>query len=70
MNCKKFNDKNVVQSGLTNANLSVLFRIFVISEHITYMSFRGIGEWLGMNHENVRYHFKALEKAGYLTIEK
>ena len=66
----KVNDTAVIESGLTNANLNVLLRISVIGERITYMSFRDIGKWLGMNYENVRYHFKAFEKADYLTIEK
>lgn len=64
-------DNKVLRVSLiTRANLRVLTRICEIGESISNMSYRDIGKMLGMSYENVRYHFKALERNGYLTIEK
>lgn len=61
----------LIKSGLTTANVIVLSSIVEkYGNEIRYMSYRDIGKELCMNHENVRYHFKALEKTGYLTIER
>lgn len=63
-------EKRMIMSFLTRSNLRVLSRICKINETISNMSYRNIGEILGMSYENVRYHFKALEVCGIMTIEK
>ena len=67
---EKDNEKIFIVSLLTRANLRVLSRICKIGESISYMSYRDIGEILGMSYDNVRYHFKALEEDGVIVIEK
>lgn len=62
---------SLIKSGLTTANIRVLSSIAEkYGNEIRYMSYRDIGKELCMNHGNVRYHFNALERSGYLTIEK
>lgn len=60
----------LIQSGLTMANVNVLCSVIERYGKEIRLSYRDIGEDLGMTYENIRYHFKALEKLGYLTIEK
>lgn len=67
----KINAYPLIKSGLTTANVIVLSSIIEkFGNEIRYMSYRDLGQELCMVDENVRYHFMALEKAGYLTIEK
>lgn len=67
----KFEAFPLIKSGLSIANAMFLFRLCSeIGEDITYMSFRDIGNKLGMTYENVRYHFAKLQKRGFITIEK
>lgn len=61
---EKDNEKIFIVSLLTRANLRVLSRICKIGESISYMSYRDIGEILGMSYENVRYHLKLWKKMG------
>lgn len=71
MKKRKIQALPLIQSGLTLANVKVLFRVInEIGEKVAFLSYKDIGEKLGMSYETVRYHFIALEKCGYLTIEK
>lgn len=60
----------LIKSGLTLANVNVLSSVVNKYGYDIRLSYRDMGYDLGMTYENIRYHFKALEKLGYLTIEK
>ena len=54
----------LIHSGLTMANVNVLCSVIERYGKEIRLSYRDIGEDLGMTYENVRYHFMALEKLG------
>ena len=60
----------LIKSGLTLANVNVLSSVVNKFGYNIRLSYRDMEYDLGMTYENIRYHFKALEKLGYLTIEK
>lgn len=60
----------LIKSGLTLANVNVLSSVVNKYGYDIRLSYRDMEYDLDMTYENIRYHFKALEKLGYLTIEK
>lgn len=60
----------VLQPRLTKANVKILSDLVEKLGYDIKYSYRDIGHELDTTHENIRYHFRILEKLGYLTIEK
>lgn len=60
----------LIRSGLTMANVKTLTEVIEKLGYDVKCSYRDIGDELNVTYENIRYHFRILEKLGYLTIEK
>lgn len=50
--------------------INVLLQVMELYGNEFSVSYRTMGKKLGMTHENVRYHFQLLEKAGFVKCEK
>ena len=62
--------ENVLNRVVTKSNLKMLSRLIELYGYDNpFQSYRSTGKALGVSHESVRYHFKELERAGYLKIE-
>lgn len=59
----------LLKKGLTTSDLSLLFEVINVYGYKFSVSYRHIGKTTNMTHENVRYHFKKLEKVGLISIE-
>ena len=58
-----------LKKGLTTSDLSLLSDIIAVYGYCFSASYRKIGAKTNMTYENVRYHFKKLEKVGLISIE-
>lgn len=58
-----------LKKGLTTSDLSLLSDVIAVYGYKFSASYRKIGEKTNMSYENVRYHFKKLEKVGLISIE-
>ena len=58
-----------LEKGLTTSDLSLLSDVIAVYGYKFSASYRKIGEKTNMTYENVRYHFKKLEKVGLISIE-
>lgn len=58
-----------LKKELTTSDLSLLSDIIAVYGYNFSASYRKIGEKTNMTYENVRYHFKKLEKVGLISIE-
>ena len=58
-----------LKKGLTTSDLSLLSDVIAVYGYKFSASYRKIGEKTNMTYENVRYHFKKLEKVGLISIE-
>ena len=54
---------------LTRFNWNMYDRLKMIKDRLPFMSYRELAKLFGMCPENVRYHLKALEGHGLVTIE-
>lgn len=64
---------NITKLMATNVSLktiNVLLQVMEMYGNEFSVSYRTMGKKLGMTHENVRYHFLLLEKAGFVKSEK
>lgn len=59
----------LLKKGLTTSDLSLLSEVINVYGYKFSASYRHIGEKTNMTYENVRYHFKKLEKVGLISIE-
>ena len=59
----------LLKKGLTTSDLSLLSEVLSMYGYKFSVSYRNIGEKTNMTYENVRYHFKKLEKVGLISIE-
>lgn len=59
----------LLKKGLTASDLSLLSEVISMYGYKFSASYRQIGEKINMTYENVRYHFKKLEKVGLISIE-
>ena len=55
--------------GLDYSDLTLLFKAMKVYGHSFSASYRQIGSNVGTTYENVRYHFKKLEKLGFISLE-
>lgn len=62
--------EKILESYASKKSMKFLFELLKMGESFCYMSYRELGEKLDMSHENARKHCAALEKAGYIKIEK
>ena len=60
---------SLLKMGLTASDLSLLSDVIAVYGYKFSASYRKIGEKTNMTYENVRYHFKKLEKVGLISIE-
>lgn len=58
-----------LKKGLTTSDLSLLSDVIAVYGYSFSASYRKIGEKTNMTYENVRYHFKKMEKVGLISIE-
>lgn len=59
---KKSND-------LTRFNWNMYDRLTMIKDRLPFLSYEELAKLFGMCPENVRYHLKALDEHGLITIE-
>lgn len=55
--------------GITLSNMLALCKVIEAYGYKFSMSYKQIGNSIGMTYENVRYHFKKLEEVGLISIE-
>lgn len=59
----------LLKKGLTVSDLNLLSEVIKVYGYYFNVSYRNIGAKVNMTYENVRYHFKKLEKVGLISIE-